>query len=157
VDLRRRFDEVLQVCPKKDSHVSHSGLHMPKETRPYRVKKLRRYTNSQCFSSSTLMTPHLFFRPRTLLPSITTVRSEPTTAKGIIPCDKSPQSRVMTNGVFAYPDLGVDLNLLLVCLLGVEGVQANVVVNEFGADLHDKSRSAHAPHTGIHCPNASDM
>jgi len=142
------------VCPT-NFHTSaipaplHGG-----NARPYRVKKLRRYTNSQCFSSSTLMTPHLFFRPRTLLPSITTVRSEPTTAKGIIPYYASPQSRVGTTGVFAYPDLGVDLNLLLVCLLGVEGVQANVVVNEFGTDLHNQSRLTHAIHTGIHCPNA---
>jgi len=33
------------------------------------------------------------------------------------------------------PDLGVDLNLLIICLLGVEGVQADVVVNELGANL----------------------
>jgi len=33
------------------------------------------------------------------------------------------------------PDLGVNLNLLIVCLLGVEGVQTDVVVNKFGANL----------------------
>jgi hypothetical protein len=50
----------------------------------YRVRKLRRCTNSQCASFSTLTTPHRFLRPRTGLPSTSTVRSEPTTAKGIM-------------------------------------------------------------------------
>jgi len=103
---------------------------MPNSTRPYRVKKLRKYTNSQCFSSSTLITPHLFFLPRTLLPSITTVRSEPTTAKGIIAYTTSPQSLFAGQcDVYAYPDLGVDLNFLVVRLLGVERVQADVVMD----------------------------
>ena len=140
MDLRRRFNEVLQVCPKKFTH-ERARPPVPRITRPYRVKKLRKYTNSQCFSSSTLITPHLFFLPRTLFPSITTVRSEPTTAKGIIAYNASPQSCVLFAGqsdVYAYPDLGVDLNFLVVRLLSVEGVQADVVVNELCANLHNK-------------------
>ena len=45
------------------------------------------------------------------------------------------------DGVFAYPDLGVDLNLLIIRLLGVEGVQADVVMNKLGANLYEKSQS----------------
>ena len=143
MDLRRRLDEVLQMCPGSFARQPFRPP-LPKETLSYRVRKLRRYTNSQCFSSSTLMTPHLFFRPRTLLPSIVTVRSEPTTAKGIIACNTSPQSRGLSAVFFTHPDLGVDLNFLIVGLLGVEGVQADVVVNKFGANLHGRSRSMHA-------------
>lgn len=67
------------------------------------------------------------------------MRSEPTTAKGIIACDRiaSVVSAGKKNSVLAYPDLGVDLNLLIISLLGVEGVQADVVVNELGANLHN--------------------
>jgi hypothetical protein len=126
-------------CVLKNPRISHPGLPPPKETLAYRVKKLRRYTNSQCFSSSTLMTPHLFFRPRTLLPSITTVRSEPTTAKGIIAWAVSHQSRVLSaDDGSAYSDLGVNLNFLIIGLLGVERVQTDVVVNKFGANLHGR-------------------
>ena len=59
------------------------------------------------------------------------------------------------NGVFAYPDLGVNLNLFIICLLGVEGVQTDVVVNELGANLQDNSRSVHILYVGIHSPSAS--
>lgn len=38
--------------------------------------------NSQWFSSSTLMTPHRFWRPRTCWPLTMIDFSEPTTAKG---------------------------------------------------------------------------
>jgi len=105
MDLRRRFDEVLQVCPVKFTRKPFRPP-WPKKMFPHRVRKLRKYTNSQCFSSSTLMTPHLFLRPRTLFPSITTVRSEPTTAKGIIAYRASHQSRVILrriNGVVGSP------------------------------------------------------
>lgn len=61
------------------------------------------------------------------------------------------------NGVFAYPDLGVDLNLLIICLLGVEGIQADVVVNKLCANLDDKRRSVRAPYVTGHIPNALDM
>jgi hypothetical protein len=104
------------------------------------------------------MTPHLFFRPRTLLPSIMTVRSEPTTAKGIIayPHQFSRTFFSQETQFVAYPDLGVDLDLLVIRLLSVEGVQTNVVVNEFGANLRGMSRSVHILHIGIHNPSASD-
>ena len=105
------------------------------------------------------MTPHLFLRPRTLLPSITTVRSEPTTAKGIIACNHSISHVPSTQDSQrpAYPDLGVDLNFLIVRLLSVEGIQTDVMVNEFGADLHDNSRLIRAPHLGSHNPSTSGM
>ncbi len=48
------------------------------------VRKLRRCMNSQCSASSTLTTPQRFLRPRTDLPLMITLLSEPTTAKGII-------------------------------------------------------------------------
>jgi len=159
MDLRRRFNEVLQVCPRKSAR-KRPRPHTLKNMRAYLVKKLRRYTNSQCFSSSTLITPHLFFLPRTLLPSSTTVRSEPTTAKGIIAYNVSIISNRClpngTNSISSYPDLSVDLDLLIVRLLSVEGVQADVVVNELGANLHNKSQSVPAIHVEIHSPNASD-
>jgi len=59
-----------------------------------------------------------------------------------------------TNGVSSYPDLSVDLNLFIVRLLGVEGVQTDVVVNELGANLHNKSWSIPPVHVDVHSPNA---
>ena len=51
--------------------------------------------------------------------------------------------------VFTHPDLGVDLDFLIIGLLGIEGVQADIVVNEFGANLHDGSQSTRVPRVGV--------
>jgi hypothetical protein len=81
VDLGCGLDQVLQVCPtlghgeNADPKISAYATNL--------VRKFRRCMNSQWFTSSTLTTPHRFLRPRTDLPSIITLRSEPTTAKGI--------------------------------------------------------------------------
>ena len=60
------------------------------------------------------------------------------------------------DGVFAYPDLGVDLNLLIIGFLGVKRVQADVVVTELGPNLHGKSRSVRALKRRVHTPNTLD-
>jgi len=80
VNLGGRLNEVLQVSP--GAVLSGYQVSELKETNLKR--KSRRYTNSQCLSSSTLTTPQRFLRPRTGLPSMITLRSEPTTAKGIM-------------------------------------------------------------------------
>jgi hypothetical protein len=81
VDLGSGFNQVLQVCPEK----SFLLVTMPRyRITTHLVKKLRKCTNSQWFESSTLTTPQRFLRPRTVLPSIITLFSEPTTAKGMI-------------------------------------------------------------------------
>ena len=45
-----------------------------------------------------------------------------------------------------YPDLCVYLDLFIICLLGIERVQADVVVNEFTTNLYEGSRSVHVLH-----------
>lgn len=64
-----------------------------------------------------------------------TVRSEPTTAKGIMLCIYSQNVRVSPTTMFTYPDALVELDFLLIVLLRVEGVEADVVVNQLFPDL----------------------
>ena len=64
-----------------------------------------------------------------------TVRSEPTTAKGIMFWrEMSTKLKVVTAAT--YPDALVQLDLLLVVLLSVEGVQADAVVHELLPNLY---------------------
>jgi hypothetical protein len=73
------------------------------------------------------MMPHLFWRPRTFLPFTTTVRSDPTTAKGKSSCSKSAAVRRQWHVYEAYPNGGLESSLLGVVLVVVVGVHAQVV------------------------------
>ncbi len=70
-----------------------------------------------------------------------TVRSEPTTANGIMLCGKLINFEIQEGMSEAYPDSLVELNLLFVVLLRVEGIQADVVVNQLFPNLR-KIRSS---------------
>ena len=91
VNLGGRLNEVLQVSPG----VGLSECQISELKGTNLKRKSRRYTNSQCLSSSTLTTPQRFLRPRTGLPSMITLRSEPTTAKGIMLCEDIDQKGVL--------------------------------------------------------------
>ena len=95
VDLGGRLNEVLQVS----SEVVISECQTSELKGTNLKRKSRRYTNSQCLSSSTFTTPQRFLRPRTGLPSMITLRSEPTTAKGIMLCEDIDQKGFLIKGV----------------------------------------------------------
>ena len=90
-------------------------------------------------AESTLTTPQRVLRPRTVLPSMITLRSEPTTAKGIIFYPRDKRTMAGHPKVSTYPDALVELNLLLVILIRVEGVEADIVVVHLCPNLYDQS------------------
>lgn len=120
------------------SRVSSTGTEMCREDVRMTdlVRKLRRCMNSQWSASSTLTTPQRFLRPRTDLPSIITLFSEPTTAKGMI-CCKGESNLVSGSkrGEGTDPNRLVELDLLFVILISVERIQTNVVVDQLVPDL----------------------
>jgi hypothetical protein len=70
-----------------------------------------------------------------------TLFSEPTTAKGIICCDGHEQAELQQSiaKTQAYPNRLVQVNLLLVILIGIEGIQTNVVVDQLFPNLRNPS------------------
>jgi len=79
------------------------------------------------------------------LPSTTTERSDPTTAKGIIDCDfgkrmdasVSTFSETVSTREYgnAHPDPLIQRNFVLIVLLGIDRVESNLVVMQFRPDL----------------------
>lgn len=112
---------------KRDTHTV-SG------SKTYRVKKFLRYTNSQCLSSSTLIVAHRVLRPLTACPSITTVFSDPITAKGIMfYASKRRKIRYDRESIckwstWTYPDAFIQLNLFCIQFLGIEWVELDCVL-----------------------------
>jgi len=97
MDLRRRFDEVLQVCPGQKV--------------------------AQVYKFAMFLILNIDYSPSVLSPT------------DAFPINHDRTLRANDREGDHCPDLGVDLNLLIVGLLSVEGVQADVVVNELGANL----------------------
>jgi hypothetical protein len=102
-----------------------------------------------------LITPYLFFLPRTALPSTTTFLSEPTMAKGIKSCQFQTmvnQSLIfwlhLTSSSSTYTNAFVQCLLLLIIFLTLVRVKTNVVENQLLLDLRrddDKHRPRPCP------------
>jgi len=97
MDLRRSFNQVLQVRPGQE------------------VAQIDEFAMLLVFN---IDDPPLILSPTDALPI------DYDRAFGSDNCERDHR-----------PDLGVNLNLLIIRLLGVEGVQTDVVVNELGANL----------------------
>ena len=142
VDLRSGFNEVLQVCSKRDSVQNQDAC--PNYT-THLVKKLRKCTNSQWSASSTLTTPQRFLRPRTVLPSMITLFSEPTTANGMVCYQiKTRDKQATTITQRTHPDAFVKMNFFLIVLVCVKGIRTNIIENQLFPDLQgekDKNKN----------------
>jgi len=97
MDLRRGFDEVLQVCPGQEI--------------------------AQVDKFAMLLVLNIDDPPPILSPA------------NALPINDDRAFRADDCEGNHRPDLGVDLNLLIIRLLGVKRVQADVVVNELGPNL----------------------
>lgn len=125
MNLGRGLNQVLQVSPE-GRHPYHAYKYFKLS---YLVKKLRSDTNSQCVSSSTFTTPQRFFRPRTALPPMITLLSDPTTANGIMFCTPVKAHKTLTaRTTETYPNVLVELHLLFIILISVEWIETDAMM-----------------------------
>ena len=133
MNLCRRLNQVLQMCPKI-GHKQNAVM----GTQPSKIhlnKKLRRCINSQWFTSSTLTTPQRFLRPRTDLPSIIKFLADPTTANGMVFCARPSIKLISRKSSFSYPNHTIQLNFLVVIFISIKRIETNVLILQLFPNL----------------------